>query len=172
MEPIRVIRSFVAADALAEILAKEYECGDAVTCKLFSKMLRTQDNDHYLVKTGDGRKYVARVYQTGKHLGREESDYQYELEWLNFLKENDMPVSYPIPRNDGSFLGSLNAPEGRRYYAMFTYAEGKRMSLTNEEQLYQCGAEMARIHLASNNFKSRYKRIGMDLSFLVDQSVE
>ncbi|NIW50451.1 MAG: hypothetical protein GWN30_38465, partial [Gammaproteobacteria bacterium] len=64
MDQIRVTRSFVAADALAEVINDEYNLEEAVTCKLFSKMLRTQDNDHYQVRAG-GTKYVARVYQHG-----------------------------------------------------------------------------------------------------------
>lgn len=172
MENIRVMRSFIAADALAEVIADEYACDGVSSCKLFSKMLRTQDNDHYLVKTGDGQKLVARIYQLGEHLVRQESDYQYELDWLHFLKEKGLPVSYPIPRRDGGFLGSVNAPEGKRYYALFSFAEGRRMSPKDQEQLYRCGREMARIHVASNEFESQYERKPIDLSFLVDRPVE
>jgi Ser/Thr protein kinase RdoA (MazF antagonist) len=172
MEQIRVMRSFVAGDALGEVIADEYECGGVAKCRLFSKLLRTQDNDHYLATAGDGQQYVARIYQLGEHLKRQESDYEYELEWLHFLKGKNLPVSYPIQRRDGRFLGSVNAPEGKRYFALFSYAEGKRMSLKNQEQLYQCGAAMARIHVASNSFESQHARQPMDLQFLVDNSVD
>lgn len=171
MEQIRVTRSFVAADALAEVINDEYNLDAAVNCKLFSKMLRTQDNDHYQVKAGD-TKYVARVYQHGAHLGRTETDYRFELDWLNFLKDKGIPVSSPLQRADGEFLGKLEAPEGTRYYALFTFAEGQPMSATDEEQLYTVGQEMARIHVVSNNFKSQYERTPMDLEFLVDRPIE
>jgi Ser/Thr protein kinase RdoA (MazF antagonist) len=171
MKQIRVTRSFVAADALSEIINDEYDLDQVVTCKLFSKMLRTQDNDHYQVRVGD-KKYVARVYQHGSHLGREEADYQFELDWLNFLKENDVPVSYPFRRKNGEFLGQLNAPEGIRYYALFSFADGQPMSPTNEEQLYVMGQEMARIHKVSNTFKSQYERQPMNLEFLIDRPLQ
>jgi Ser/Thr protein kinase RdoA (MazF antagonist) len=171
MNQIRVTRSFVAADALAEVINDEYNLGDTVTCKLFSKMLRTQDNDHYQVRVGD-TKYVARVYQHGAHLGRKEEDYRFELDWLNFLKDKGISVSYPIQRADGEFLGKLNAPEGTRYYALFSFAEGKPMSATDEDQLYIMGREMARIHVVSNDFTSQYKRQPMDLEFLVERPLE
>lgn len=172
MEPIRVARSFVASDALADVISKEYDFGGAVSCKLFSKMLRSQDNDHYKVIAPDGNIYVARVYQRGEHLERRKSDYQYELDWLNFLHERDLPVSYPIPRKDGTFLGSVLAPEGLRYYALFSFALGSNMSVTNQDQLYICGQKVAEIHVASNEFESPYHRQPMDLSFLVDKPVE
>lgn len=171
MDQIRVTRSFVAADALAEVINDEYDLDQAVSCKLFSKMLRTQDNDHYQVRAGN-TKYVARVYQHGAHLGRKEADYRFELDWLNFLKEKGIPVSYPLRRSDGEFLGKLNAPEGTRYYALFSFAEGRPMSATDEEQLYIVGQEMARIHVVSNSFKSQHKRQPMDLEFLVDQPIQ
>lgn len=171
MDQIRVTRSFVAADALSEVINDEYNLDQAVSCKLFSKMLRTQDNDHYQVRAGD-TKYVARVYQQGSHLGRKEDDYRYELDWLNFLKEKGISVSYPIQRADGEFIGTLNAPEGVRYFALFSFAPGAPMSATDEEQLYIMGREMARIHVVSNDFTSEFKRQPMDLEFLVDKPIE
>ena len=68
MKTIRVVRSFVEAEALADLIAEEYDFSGPVTCKLFSKMLRTQDNDHYLVTTQNGDKFVVRVYQVGTRL--------------------------------------------------------------------------------------------------------
>ena len=171
MTQIRVARSFIDGDALAEVITNEYDLG-SVSCQLFSKMVRTQDNDHYLVRTADDAKYVARVYQLGTPLGREESDYLYELDWLNFLHRNRISVSYPLARRDGRFLGSVNAPEGLRYYALFSFAPGQVMSLDDTEQLFSCGAAMARIHLISNQYQSPYKRQPMNLEYLVDKSVE
>ena len=172
MNEIRIMRSFVAADTMAEIIGDEYDIGPLQSCKLFSKMLRTQDNDHYLVKTRAGEQMVIRVYQLGRHLERGRSDYEFELDWLRFLHQRGLPVSYPIPRRDGTSLGSIQAPEGERYYALFSFAKGKPMSLTDEEQLFQCGSEMARIHLVSNEFRTGHARKPMDLAFLVDSPVE
>ncbi len=172
MKPIRIARSFVAADSLAEVIAEEYDFAAPISCKLFSKLLRTQDNDHYLVSTGDGQQVVARVYQQGDRLKRQESDYLYELDWLTFLKSRDLPVSYPIERRDGEYLGRLLAPEGLRYYALFSLAKGEPMSLKDVDQLYACGESMARIHVASNDYKSPYSRRAIDLTYLLDEPLE
>ena len=172
MEQIRVVRSFIAADALAELVEAEYDFAGPITCKLFSKMLRTQDNDHYLITTADGEKLVIRVYQPGTRLERRESCYLYELDWLDFLRRQGRPVAYPIPRKDGRFLGQLIAPEGPRYYAVFSYAHGAPLSLQDEEQLYVMGQEIARIHLTSNAYEPPYHRPPLDLEFLLDRPVE
>jgi len=168
---IRVTRSFIAADSLAELIDEEYDLGARVSCKLFSKLLRNQDNDHYLVQAGD-KQYVARIYQLGRHLERAESDYLYELDWLRFLRGQGLPVSYPIQRRDGGLLGRLDAPEGPRYYALFSLAVGRPMQRDNQEQLFSLGVNMARIHKASNSFKTEQHRQPMDLAFLVDRPVE
>ena len=67
MDQIRVTRSFVAGEALGEVIDAAYDLGRPVWCRMFSKMLRTQDNDHYLVLVG-GRTLVARVYKQGDAL--------------------------------------------------------------------------------------------------------
>jgi Ser/Thr protein kinase RdoA (MazF antagonist) len=171
VQEIAVTRSIVASDALAELIEADYDLNIPISCKLISKMLRTQDNDHYLVRCGE-EKCIARVYQLGQHLGRSESDYLYELDWLNFLKGNGLPVSYPLPRRDGGYLGTLHAPEGNRYYALFSFAQGKPVSINNEDQLFAMGAMMAQIHLASNDYSTEYNRRPMDLAFLADEPVD
>ena len=170
MAQIQVVRSFVAGPALAEVIDNEYDLGGKAEARLFSKMLRTQDNDHYKVIVGDTI-YAARIYQFGPHLHRQESDYEYELDWLTFLKEHDLPVSYPIQRKDGSFLGSVEAPEGKRYFALFSYAPGKPMDVFNSEQLFTMGATMAKIHITSNDYTAPYERRVMNLDFLVDRPI-
>ncbi len=172
MTPIRIARSFIAAESVAEIVAAEYDCPPPVRAGLFSKLLRTQDNDHYLVTAGDGRQYAFRLYQQGDRFRRAESDYLYEMDWLNFLKGHDLPVSYPIRRRDGGYIGRLDAPEGIRYYALFSLAHGDPLSLRDDEQLYTLGETMARIHVVSNEFTTPHARKPIDLTYLLDRPLE
>jgi Ser/Thr protein kinase RdoA (MazF antagonist) len=172
MNPVRIARSFIAADSVAEINAAEYDCPPPVSAKLFTKFLRTQDNDHYLVTTGDGVQYAFRVYQQGDRFHRAESDYLYEMDWLNFLKARELPISYPILRADGGYIGRLDAPEGPRYYAMFSLAHGDPLSLKDPEQLYSMGETMAHIHVASNDFATSQARKPLDLAYLLDRPLE
>jgi Ser/Thr protein kinase RdoA (MazF antagonist) len=169
MHTIRVVRSFIAAESVAEVVAAEYDCPPPVRAKLFTKMLRTQDNDHYLVTTGDGTQLVCRIYEQGDRFRRTESDYQYELEWLAFLRQRELPVAYPLPRRDRGYLGQLAAPEGLRYYAVFSLAQGEPLDVQDSEQLYTMGEMMARIHLASNDFTPSHARKPIDLGYLLER---
>ena len=172
MSPIRIVRSFISAESVAEIVAAEYDCPAPVSAKLFTKLLRTQDNDHYLVTTGDGKQYAFRLYQQGDRYRRAESDYLYEMDWLNFLQERGLPISHPISRRDKGYVGSLDAPEGPRHYAMFSLAHGDPLSLEDPEQLYTMGEMMARIHVASNEFHTPHARKPLDLAYLLDRPLE
>lgn len=168
MKTIRVERSFFAADAVAELVTSEYEIGGQAECKLFTKMLRTQDNDHYRVKVDGEKQYVLRIYQIGRYLQRQRSDYQFEMDWLTYLADNGYRVARPVRRRNGDFLGELDAPEGLRYYALFTYVEGEEMDPNNEEHYYELGKNMAQIHKASADFGTNESRHSWDLAYLVD----
>jgi Ser/Thr protein kinase RdoA (MazF antagonist) len=172
MPAIRIARSFIAAESVAEIVEAEYDSASPVSAKLFSKLLRTKDNDHYLVTAGNGDQYAFRIYQQGDRYQRVEADFLYELDWLNFLKQRDLPVSFPIPRKDGNPLGRLDAPEGARHYAMFSLAHGEPLSLKNPDQLYVMGESMARIHATSNEYATSHHRQPLDLANLLDRPLE
>ncbi len=45
------------------------------------------------------------------------------------------------------------------------------MDVFNSEQLFTMGATMAKIHIASNDYKAPYERRVMDLDFLVDRPI-
>ena len=172
MTDIRIARSFIAAESAADLIAAEYDCAPPVSCKLFSKLLRTQDNDHYLVTTGDETQYAFRIYQQGDRFRRVESDYLYELDWLRFLHGEGVPVSYPVRRRDGGYLGRLEAPEGPRYYALFSLAYGDPLSLKDADQLSLMGEMMARIHVVSDRFTTPHARKPLDMAYLLDRPLE
>lgn len=172
MKQVRIERSFVAAESLAELLMEEYDLGGDATCKLFTKMLRSQDNDHYQVRVDGQKSYVARVYQLGRDLHRTRDDYEYEMAWLNYLHGRGHRVAHPIARADGGYLGLIDAPEGPRYYGLFSYVEGTEMPINQAGLYFRMGQAMAQIHLDSADFNTDYLRQPWDFEQLVDRSVE
>lgn len=167
MKPIpRAPQYYPTADPaqLTALVEQDYALGRVLHCAL----IRTKDNDNFLVETEQDR-YVLRVYRFRKHWLQQESDYLFELTWLTYLHEQVLPMAYPIPRRDGSFLGTLDAVEGPRHWALFSYADGEP-GLT-PTQAWRFGESIAQIHLASNAFRPTYPRFHADLSWLLDQSV-
>jgi Ser/Thr protein kinase RdoA (MazF antagonist) len=169
MEPtdwLRATRSVIAGDALLPLLEAHYDLQAPITCRLRF----VGDNDTYLVRAGETR-YALRVYRFGRYWIQGEADYRFELDWLAFLRARGLPVSYAIPRRDGERLGQIAAPEGTRYWALFSFAEGRVVHPLDRQQSYLVGQKVAEIHLASNDFVTRHQRFRSDLEFLLDQPV-
>ena len=107
-----VTHSIPSAQALLNHIQRDYDIGPLTACRYWQIGL----NDTYMV-IGAERRYVLRIYRAGR---RTSSDIEYELDALTQLSRMDVPVSTPLQRNDGARLTALEAPEGRRYYVLFT----------------------------------------------------
>ena len=108
--PIKIVRSVVAAEELARLVEDAYDLEGPVRCRLRS----AGDNDTYVLQAGQDR-YILRVY-FDRYWIKDPSHYRFELDWLVFLRERGLPVSYPIGRRDGELISAVEAPEGTRYW--------------------------------------------------------
>lgn len=167
MDRIRVTRSVIAADVFLPLLEAHYDLQAPLACRLRF----VGDNDTYLVRAGE-TPYALRAYRFGRDWIRSESDYRFEMEWLAFLHERGLPVSYPIRRRDGELLNKLVAPEGTRHWVLFSFAEGRVVYPLDGGQSRLVGQKVAEIHLASNDFVTEHRRFRVDLEFLLDQPVD
>ncbi|MBN9288284.1 MAG: hypothetical protein BGO43_09430 [Gammaproteobacteria bacterium 39-13] len=165
MNPVPVLNSLIAPEYLAELLKQTYPLSEPVDCQL----IRVGDNDNYLVRAAD-KKYILRVYRHKKYWLNTQTDYDFEMRWLHYLHEKGCHVSYPIQRSDAQYIGSLEAPEGKRYYVLLSFAEGEEGPL-NMQRAYVLGHAIANIHLASNDFISTSHRLSFDMKFLVDEPI-
>lgn len=162
---LSIIFSLISPESLASLVEETYNLSN-ISCKL----IRVGDNDNYLILSGND-KYVLRMYKREKYWLKSESDYFFEMEWLNHLKQNSCSISYPIQRKDKQYIGHLEAPEGIRFFALFSFAEGEENPITYQ-RAYLLGKEIGKVHIASNKFKSSHSRLTMDLEFLIDQPVQ
>lgn len=138
METFPVTNSTLSATHLGAFLQSKYDLGSNASCRL----LKAGINDSYLVASGDD-KYVFRVYSLN---WRFEKEIEEEIRLLNLLKENGIPVSYPIADTAGNYIHELAAPEGKRYGVMFSFAKGEKLLNFSAELHYKIGAIMAEIH--------------------------
>lgn len=104
-------------------------------------------NDTYLITDGETN-YILRVY---KHNWRSLASIETELKLLNYLNENGVSVSYPIPDSQNRYIHSLNAPEGTRYAVLFSFAEGAQVRKLTTEQSYLLGIQTGKIHTLTGN---------------------
>ncbi|KKO51756.1 phosphotransferase [Paenibacillus sp. DMB20] len=159
-----VTYSTLSDQALKEFISKHYDLEDITEVKYLLRGM----NDTYLVLTAE-RKYVFRVYRGDWR--REYAEVAFEMELLQFLKQRGISVSMPIEDAQGEIIHTLNAPEGKRFGVLFTYAEGAERDIDSQEISYVFGKAAAEIHLASDNFQSHYPRQKLDLNYLIHQSL-
>lgn len=158
-EAFPVTHSVLSAPALLRDVLPDYDIPDPTECQLVNRGL----NDTYLVTTPVDR-YILRVYRAG---WRRDSDVQYEIDVLNHLRCKGIPVAAPIARRDGAYTCVLQAPEGRRQTVLFRYAKGQD-AYRREDYPARYGRAVARVHTATDDFRSEHNRFPIDLGELLD----
>jgi len=145
MDIFPVTSSILSAAGIAHFVKARYWPGNAVTASI----VKTGINHTYLVIAG-GVRYIFRVYSFN---WRTELEIAEEIRLLNLLKENDVPVSYPIADTRSIYIQQLNAPEGLRYAVLFSFAPGEKMLQFPAQLHWQAGAIMAKFHKVSCNLE-------------------
>jgi Ser/Thr protein kinase RdoA (MazF antagonist) len=166
---VRVISSLLHPDDLSRLVERDYDIAGPVVATL----LRRGFNDTYLLVDRAGERRILRIYRRDKYWLRSADDLLFELELLDQLAAAGRPVSHPYLRRDGDLLGRLDAPEGERHFAVFTFAAGAPYELgrLDVEGARRLGAEIARLHVAMDGFRSTRHRYHLDLQLLVDMAV-
>ena len=155
-----VTHSIPSANELLAQIQENYNLGPLTECRYWQIGL----NDTYMLFSKEQR-YVLRVYRAHR---RTSSDIEYELDAVAQLSQKGVPVSIAIPRRDGIRLTALEAQEGKRYYAVFTYAQGDTFSYGSDIQIaFDYGKAIAQIHNTMDGFTSNHKRFDLNLDFLI-----
>jgi Ser/Thr protein kinase RdoA (MazF antagonist) len=156
-----VTDSTLSASTLGEFIRHKYNLSEKTECKLF----RTGMNHLYIVTDGK-MKYAFRVYTFNWRTKLEIAE---ELRLLIHLKENDAPVTYPIANQSNEFIQEFNAPEGKRFGVLFSFANGTKTAKFTPQTSYFIGQALAKVHKSSENFV--LNRITYDTQTLVVDSV-
>ena len=155
----------IEPQALTPFLSDRYGISGTATCSF----IRRGGNDHYLVEDL-GRKYVLRLYLNGKYFIRSADDLRFELDLIQFLVEQGLPVAAPIPDVEGKSLVLFESNGETRLAVLFEFAEGRDIWETmNEWHARELGSTVAELHLAMDRFNSGHSRYDLDLDFLVEE---
>ncbi len=160
-----VIYSTLASKALVSRVLSCYKIGLVKRCQFWNRGL----SDVYRVETST-TPYILKV----SHVHwRDKADIDFELELLDFLQQRGITVAYPLQTQDGQLSITINAPEGRRYAVLFTYAPGNVASGNlNPTQANTLGQTVAKLHLATADFRSQIERQPLTLEYLLDDSLQ
>lgn len=157
-----VTESTISAKDLGQFLREKYDLSERTNCKLF----RTGMNHLYFVVDGD-KKFAFRIYTFN---WRSKIDIAEELRLLIYLKLHDASISYPITDKQNELIQEINAPEGKRYGVLFSFASGTKTARFTTQASYSIGQELAKIHKSTENF--RLNRISYNSKVLLSDSFD
>lgn len=160
-----VVYSVLASSALIIQVLNQYDIGTVTSCQFWHRGL----SDIYIVET-QGNQYVLRVSHAH---WRSRSDIDFELELLDFLRQNYVPVAYPLRTKTGQLAIAINALEGQRYAALFIYASGNvAVGDLNVTQSFSLGETVAKLHQTTQNFTTQAQRQQLTLDYLLHDSFQ
>jgi Ser/Thr protein kinase RdoA (MazF antagonist) len=167
-----VTHSLLSPDALGRHVQAAYAIGEVRACTLLQHNL----NDTYVVDATTGH-YVLRASQAERASGysrRTREDILFELDVLQHLSRKGVPVAAPLAQRDGAYVSAVQAAEGGRHLALFTYAPGEPVTPpTQTEPLARgYGAAMAALHVATDDFASTHSRFALDVDFLLARPLQ
>jgi len=154
-----VSNSILSPQAIALWIMERDELETPLTCRFFLQGL----NDTYLLTAGADRS-IFRVYQAG---WRSDDDVYWEMDLLGHLGRKGVAVSLPVPARDTRLIHVLEAPEGARQAALFSYAPGTFPSTKDQAWSRLYGRAIAWLHNATDDFASTYSRFSLDLDHLL-----
>lgn len=160
-----VVYSTLASGAIASLVLDNYSVGEIASCQFWHRGLC----DVYIIQTP----ICPYIFRVSHHHWRSQSDIIFELELLDFWRQQQLPVAYPIPTQDRQLWLEIDAPEGKRYGTLFPYAPGEiAIGDFNTTQSLLLGKTLAKLHETSRRFQPTAHRQPLTLEYLFDASLE
>jgi Ser/Thr protein kinase RdoA (MazF antagonist) len=155
-----VQHSILSEKALAAWARSHYPLREPLRCRF----LRGSMSDVYRLDTRDAA-YILKIYLHNRHPMRA---IQAEVDFLNDLLDQDIPVAVPVANNDATYVNEMDAPEGVRYAVLFNAIEGESPQETNLEHSRIFGQLVGRLHTCSDRSSKKYNRWHLDEHYLVE----
>lgn len=162
---MQVENTLIKESTLVSFLSHFYNLDEPISCQF----IRRSFNDHYLVKSG-AKHYILRVYLNNKSYIRCINDIHFELDFLDYLYSQKLPVIPPISNRDNQNLCLLELDNESRCLVLFPYAKGSPIdSNLNNNQSINLGKSIANLHLSSNHFQSHHSRYCLTIQNLIEE---
>ncbi|WP_035290466.1 phosphotransferase [Clostridium sp. KNHs214] len=157
--------SVLSSNALRNYIAQEYFPQASLRCRLFYRGL----HDIYKINS-DNKTYFFKVYRQGI---RRIEEIQSEIDLLNHLNNLDIKVSYPVIKQDGTFIGQFKTINGIRYGVLYTSVGMREFDQIDEtaELNGNLGSYVASIHNAWDKCNFVINRPNLDLHSFIDESM-
>lgn len=149
--------------SLKNELVERYGLKELVNCRLFKNGL----NDVYIVKTRDETYYLRVSFANMHNL----TDYEEETAIMISLNENGVNTAVPVKCKNGSFIWSVNAPEGTRYIVLFAEVKNNPTN-DNLKRNFNFGQAIAKMHVIADEKNFKVSRAPIDFIELIEQPIK
>jgi len=160
-QPFPVQNSTLSADALAELLRREYALHSTPVCTFWRKGMA----DAYRIKAGEQFLFL-KVFMASR---RSRHDVEEEVRLLLHLARGGVSVSAPVASTTGKHVLSLSAPEGERYVVVYEGVQG--VEGTTDQHRRELGRMVARVHQCADSLAPPYDRDYYELEELLDANL-
>ncbi len=125
----------------------------------FEKIDSGYENINIIIKIGV-KKFVPRIYNDKQYgrVKRDEKHLLYELNFLNYLSENNIPVARINKTIDGALFSKTQLGDHNLFVILFDFIYGKEINKFNKEKIEDMAKWMARIHKLTFDYKPNYIR--------------
>lgn len=158
-----VSSSILDEDKLLNEVQKKYSINKIMECKYIAVSL----NNTYKITTSD-KIYYLRVV---KHNWKNSGELKAEIEIINHLLKENIPVAAPVRMKDGEFIDEVQTYEGVRYLVLFEEAKGLEVDSLNEIQIGLLGEIFAKLHNSLDKIDHSLDRPNWNLDKLLDEAL-
>jgi Ser/Thr protein kinase RdoA (MazF antagonist) len=156
---MRAVYSTIGGEEIRRVLEQSFEVGPVDDCTL----LQAGFNDIYDVRLKDGQRCVARL---SSRLERGLPNVDYETALLRHLRLAGAAVAAPWQAKSGALSIEVTAPEGARSLVVFDFLQGEPPG-DDLADISVMGAELARIHVLSQNYEGPASNYRLDFDHLL-----
>lgn len=154
---LQCVDSTVAPSAVLAVVRELYDVGASATCELLQHHLDAT----YLLSDAEHSRIVrlfnARWWSRAEIEG--------EVAVLRHLDQRGVRVAAPLPRRDGGFVTSVQAPEGERQVLVYPYLQGEALAPSRDAA--ELGQAVAAMHRAGEGLQLRHPRRELSLQALL-----
>jgi Ser/Thr protein kinase RdoA (MazF antagonist) len=140
--------SVIDPDYVAQLVQARYAVAGRVTAELLYRGV----NDVYIIRDDHGRRAM-RIWRAGT---RSIDGVMQELDYLDFLDQNGIPLSKSVPAKNGDRYISVNAIEGMRPAVLYSWAPGRKFGDCLDVAVAErMGGKFAEMHLISKDYRPK-----------------
>ena len=106
--------------------------------------------------TKSGEDYFLRFNPPGE---RKFEHIKAEIDFLNYLSDNNIPVAKPVKSLSGKYIETVNTSIGTYYAVVFTALHGKQFEIEDLDKslFYSWGKSLGELHYASMGYNTKYR---------------